>query len=159
MPTVMTPHRPSHQYVGLRTGPQKICIVGGFGFVFLGLIGVVMPGILGLHLSVMHNLIHIVSGVVALWCGYTTPDRAFNFNLGFGILYALIGIVGFVLGEPGYPSVGHLEADQNLFRVIPNFLELGTIDHTFHILIGGFLLFTAYSFRKDRGINTAKVRK
>lgn len=158
MPTVMTPHRSSHHHGVVRTGPQKVCINGGFAFIIVGLVGVVIPGILGLHLSVLHNLIHILSGALALWCGYTSPRRAFNFALTIGAFYTMAGILGFILGEPGFPSVGHMEADQNLFRVIPNFLEFGTMDHTFHGLVGAFLLFTAYTFRKDRDGNSKRAR-
>lgn len=159
MPTVMTPHRPSHHNGVVRTGPQKVCIGGGFAFIFVGFIGVIMPGILGLHLSVLHNLIHILSGVFALWCGYTTALRAFNFTLFFGGMYTLLGILGFILGGPGYPSVGNMEADQYLLRVVPNFLEFGTMDHSFHALVGAFLIFTAYTFRKDKGETKARGRR
>lgn len=157
MATVVNQHRGRNRPEQVRTGPQRVCISGGYGFIVVGFLGVVMPGVLGLHLSVLHNLIHIFSGAIALWCGYSSAARAFNFNLFFGALYALSGIVGFILGEPGYPSVGHLEADQNLLRVIPNFLEFGTMDHTFHSLVGIFLLFTAYTFRKEKRYKSGRL--
>lgn len=152
MPTVMNPHR-AH-FATDRSGPQKICLGMGFAFIVIGLMGVILPGILGMHLSMLHNLIHILSGALALWCGFTAPNRAYNFCLGFGAVYGLLGIAGFVMGEPGYPAMGHMEADQNLFRIIPNFLEFGTMDHVVHLLIGSFLLFTAFTFRKDRKFYT-----
>lgn len=148
MPTVMNPHQ-AH-FSSQRSGPQKICLGMGFALIVVGLMGVIVPGLLGMHLSMLHNLIHIFSGALALWCGFTAANRAFNYCLGFGSLYALLGVVGFILGEPGYPAMGHLEADQNLFRMIPNFLEFGSMDHVVHLLIGSFLLFSAYTFRKDR---------
>lgn len=152
MPTVMSPHQTSHHVHVDRTGPQKVCIGVGIAFIIVGLAGALMPGLLGMHLSMLHNLIHILSGALALWCGLTTANLAFNFCLGFGAIYGLLGILGFILGEPGYPAMGNMQADQNLFRVIPNFLELGTADHLVHLLIGAFLIFTAYSFRKDRSV-------
>lgn len=151
MPTVIHPHHSSHHFGVQRTAPQKICIGMGVFFIVIGLLGVMMPGILGMHLSMAHNFIHLASGALALWAGYSeNNNHAFNFCLGFGFVYALLGVVGFLMGEPGYPAMGNMEADQYLFRVIPNVLELGTADHIVHLLLGAFFLFSAYVWRKDR---------
>ena len=150
MPIVMNPHHTSHPTTTDRTPPQKVAVTMGIAFSALGLFGIIVPGFMNMHLSLSHNLIHLISGALALWCGYTNQNRAYNFCLGFGAVYGLLGILGFLVGEPGYPSVGHLEADQNLFRAIPDVLEFGTMDHLVHLFIAAFLLFTAYTFRKDR---------
>jgi hypothetical protein len=149
MPTVMNPR---HHHVDIyRTGPQKVCIALGIVFLLIGFAGMVLPGIMGMHLSMSHNMIHIFSGAAAMWAGYSEhTNRAFNFCVGFGALYGFLGIIGFIIGSPGYPGVGHMEADQNLFRVIPNVLEFGTMDHIVHILLSAIFLFTAYTWRKDR---------
>lgn len=152
MPTVMNPHHVPHHHIAFRTTPQKICIAIGIALIIVGFMGVILPGMLAMHLSMVHNFIHIASGAVALWCGYSTSNRSILFCIFFGAVYAFLGVIGFILGEPGYPGVGHMEADQNLFRILPNVLELGTIDHIVHLLIGAFLLFTAYTFRKDRQV-------
>ena len=65
-------------------------------------------------------------------------------------LGVILGIAGFVMGEPGYPGVGYMEADQNLFRIIPDYLEFGSIDHLFHLLVGTFFIYSAYTFRNER---------
>lgn len=150
MPTVMNPHHMPHHSKADRTAPQKVCIGLGVGFILIGLLGFILPGLMAMHLSPSHNVFHLVSGAIALWCGLTSFKGAFNYCVGFGALYGLLGIVGYLLGEPGFPSVGHMEADQNLFRAIPNVLEFGTMDHIVHMLISVFLLLTAYTFRKDR---------
>jgi hypothetical protein len=151
MPAVMSPR---HQGVTSlrRTIPQKVAIGFGVGFIVIGFAGVVMPGFLGMHLSVAHNLIHLASGALALWAGYSDgPNKAYYYCLSFGIVYGLLGIMGFLIGQPGYPSVGHMAADQNLLRVIPNILEFGSSDHIVHLLIAAFLIITAMSFgRNDR---------
>lgn len=160
MPTVMKPQHYPHRGATFRTTPQKVCISMGIAFIVIGFLGVLMPGFLGMHLSMAHNMVHIVSGAVALWCGYTSLNRSMAFAIGFGAIYGLLGIAGYVLGSPGYPGVGNMEADQNLFRLIPNVLEFGSMDHIVHLLISAFLLFTAYTYRKDRGdIKTAKVKE
>lgn len=132
---------------GEKTVAQKICISVGTALIVLGLIGVSVPGFLDMHLSIIHNVIYIGSGAVAVWSGFSSLKRSLNFCIGFGTAYGFLGIAGFVLGEPGYPRVGNLEADQNLFRIIPSVLELGSMDHIVHMLISAFLIYTAYSFR------------
>lgn len=108
-----------------------------------------MPGFMGMHLSMSHNLVHVASGALALWCGYGEDSRrAYNFAMAFGTIYGLLGLAGFIVGQPGYPGVGHMEADQNLLRVIPNVLEFGTMDHSIHILISAVFLFSAFAWKR-----------
>jgi len=148
MATVMNSHH-SHHLTSPRTMTQKVCIGLGIAFVLAGLGGLVMPGMLGMHLSLLHNLIHLASGALALICGYSDdPKKAYNFSVGFGIVYGILGLAGFVFGEPGYPGVGHMEADNYLLRVIPNALEFGTADHAVHIIIAAAFLLTAYAWKK-----------
>lgn len=149
MATVMNQHR-SHHISTPRSVTQKVCIGLGIFFVVAGLAGIVMPGILGMHLSFAHNLIHLLSGALAIWVGYSDdPKKSFNFAVAFGSVYGLLGLAGFVIGSPGYPGVGHMEADQNLLRVIPNVLEFGTADHTVHLIISAAFLASAYLWKKQ----------
>lgn len=150
MPTMISPHHLRHGTNTERTGTQKICISFGIALIVVGLLGVLIPGLLGMHLSVIHNGIHIFSGALAVWSGTSNPIRAVRFTITFGAIYGFLGIMGFVLGEPGYPALGNMEADQNLIRLIPNFFELGTMDHIVHMLISAFLLYTAYFFKSEK---------
>ncbi len=134
---------------GSRSSIQKVCIVLGAGFVLVGIAGILMPGLMAMHLSMAHNLIHLASGALALAFGYADDSRkAYTFAVAFGVVYGLLGIAGFVIGQPGYPGVGHMEADQNLLRVIPNVLEFGTMDHSVHLIISAAFLFSAYAWKK-----------
>ena len=144
------PHPESHHLISPRTLNQKICIGLGIVFVMLGLGGITMPDLLGMHLSFLHNLIHLASGGLALWSGYAEdPKRAYNFSIGFGAFYGLLGLGGFAFGQPGYPGVGHMEADEHLLRVIPNALEFGSTDHIIHLLISVSLVTTAYFWKRS----------
>ncbi len=149
MPKAMNPHHSVHD-ISLRSASQRVCIGMGISFIVLGMSGVLIPGLFGMHLSMTHNLIHLVSGVLSLWCGYADWNKAFNFCLGVGAGYGLLGIAGFLVGEPGYPSVGYMQADQNLMRAIPNILEFGSMDHAIHMLISAIFLYTAFIHRKER---------
>lgn len=155
MATVMNRHHARHHNVTeTNTAVQKVCIGMGIGFIVIGLAGIMMPGFMGMHLSMTHDFIHLGSGALALWAGYADDSkRAYLFSLIFGLLYGLLGIVGFLFGSAGYPGVGHMEADQNLLRVIPNVLELGTNDHLVHIVISAIFLLGAYSWKKTHQDN------
>lgn len=140
-----------------KTAVQKITLTLGGALILAGFAGAILPGAFGMHLSMTHNFVHIVSGAMALWFGSSTSSRAFAYCLVFGAFYAVVGIMGFLFGVPGYPTVGNMEADQNLVRIIPDILEMGTMDHILHFLIGTFLLFTAYTFRKERNPRMKKT--
>src|SRR5437868_12196578 len=78
-----------------------------FGIVFLavGILGFVpavtsdvngMPMLLGIfHVNTAHNFVHIASGVVFLLCGMAGPGPSRTFFKIFGIVYALVAILGF----------------------------------------------------------------
>jgi uncharacterized membrane protein HdeD (DUF308 family) len=154
--TLNHPHR-HHHVMTTRSSLQKLCIGMGLFFLLMGVIGMVVPGFFGLHLSSANNLVHIVSGVLALWCGYSEKNsRAYNFCLALGTLYLILGVAGFVVGEPGYPSVGYTRADEFLFRLIPNGLEFGTMDHIAHLVVSAILFGGAYSYRRE--VRTDKER-
>ena len=79
---------------------------------------------LGAHLTPAHNLIHIVSGVIALYLGFAgTLGGAKTFCLIFGLVYLALGIIGLVFGE---------------LHIGP--LMLGKVDHGIHVLLGAIFL-------------------
>ena len=117
---------------------KTICKLLGVLFLLVGIIGFVKPDFAGTHLSMAHNLVHIVSGILALYFGFAgTLSAARGFALAFGAVYLLLGIVGFVLGAPDASTIANMTAQDNrLWKVIPGTLELGTADHAIHILLG-----------------------
>ena len=79
---------------------------------------------LGAHLSPVHNLIHIVSGVIALYFGLAgTLGGAKGFCTIFGLVYLLLGIVGLAKGD---------------LMIGP--LMLGKVDHGIHLIVGALFL-------------------
>lgn len=117
---------------------KRVATILGIVFILVGLVGFAAPGLLGTHLSVTHDIVHLLSGALALYFGLKgTLAQARLFCIVFGIVYGLLGVVGFILGKPGEPSHGvpgpH---DDRLFKVLPGVLELGTMDHVIHIALG-----------------------
>ena len=82
-----------------------------FGIVFLavGILGFVpavttevngMPMLLGIfHVNAAHNFVHIASGVVFLLCGMAGPGPSRTFFKIFGVVYAIVAIWGFAVGN------------------------------------------------------------
>jgi hypothetical protein len=82
-----------------------------FGIVFLavGILGFVpgvttdvngMPMLLGIfHVNTAHNFVHIASGVVFLLCGMAGAGPSRMFFKIFGLVYALVAVLGFMKGN------------------------------------------------------------
>jgi len=133
---------------------KTVATILGVAFLLVGIVGFVAPSVGGFHLSLAHNLIHLVSGAVSLYFGLAgTLSGARLFCIVFGAVYGLLGVAGFLLGAPGTPAMPGMVADGRLFKVLPGTLELGTSDHLFHIALGivflaaGFLTKAAYASR------------
>ena len=137
---------------------KTVATLLGAAFILVGLIGFIMPGFLGTHLSLAHNLVHIISGAVALYFGLAgTLSGARMFCLAFGAVYMLLGVAGFLLGGSGQHTVAGVPAahgtDSRLLAVIPGSLELGTMDHIVHVLLG--LLFLVGGLLTKADLRTA----
>src|SRR5213079_1376628 len=102
----------------------------GVVLILVGIVGFIMPGFLGTHLSPAHNLVHIVSGAIALYFGFAgSAGAARGFCIIFGIVYLLLGICGWFLGT-----------DADHMFALGTLLMLGKVDHIIHILLGVIFL-------------------
>ena len=108
---------------------KTVCKILGAAFLLIGIVGFVAPTLMGFHLSPALNMVHIVSGIIALYFGFAgTLSGARGFCLVFGIVYIALGIFGMVLG------VG---ADK-MWHAGP--LTLGMSDHGLHLILGVIFL-------------------
>ena len=104
---------------------KTVCKILGVVFVLVGLCGFAAPGLLGAHLTPPHNVVHIVSGLIALYFGFAgTLSGAKAFALVFGVVYLALGVLGLALG---------VDADRT-WMVGP--LHFGKVDHFIHVLLG-----------------------
>jgi hypothetical protein len=129
---------------------KTICTILGIGFLLVGVIGFLAPTFLGMHLSLTHTIIHLVTGAVALWLGLKgSVNAARTFCIAFGAVYLLLGIAGFVAGADHDPSPGipgpH---DPKMLKVLPGAFEVGTRDHIVHVLLGAIFLVGGLRTRK-----------
>ena len=109
---------------------KTIATVLGVVFILVGLLGFVMPTLLGAHFTTAHNIVHLVSGAAALYLGLKgSMSAARMFCLIFGAVYLLLGVVGFVAGT----------GSDRLFS-LGDVLHFGTTDHIIHILMGAIFI-------------------
>ena len=109
---------------------KKILTVLGVLLILVGIVGFAAPQLLGMHLGVVHNFIHLISGCLALYFGTKgSMAGARSFSIAFGAVYGLLGIVGFLIGGP-----------HGMWMVIPNQLMFGLVDHVIHISLAAVFL-------------------
>ena len=85
---------------------KKLATVFGVVLLLVGILGFV-PGVtnsdgmlLGIfHVNALHNIIHLLSGAVALYAGMTSAKTSKMYFQVFGIIYLLVAILGFVYGD------------------------------------------------------------
>src|SRR6185369_9033874 len=98
---------------------KTVCKLLGIVFVIVGAAGFVAPHLLGAHLMPAHNLVHLVSGAIALYFGFAGSYGAAK---GFCLL---LGVAGWFMGT----------GPEHLFHV-GEMLTLGTVDHIIHVGLG-----------------------
>lgn len=104
---------------------KTVCKILGVVFLLVGVAGFARSDLLGAHLTPAHNVVHLVSGIVALYFGFAgTLSGAKLFALTFGVVYLGLGVLGFAMGTGA----------ERMWMVGP--LELGQVDHGIHVLLG-----------------------
>jgi uncharacterized membrane protein YuzA (DUF378 family) len=86
-----------------------LLLVGVIGF----FMGDMVLGIFGVN--ALHNIVHLVTGAVYAWAGFAARAPAQDVNKWLGVIYVLVGIVGF-FGVLGFLNVN--AADNWLHLVI-----------------------------------------
>ena len=121
---------------------KTVCKIVGLVLLLVGILGFThLLDSLGAHVGpayVVHNCVHIVSGLLALYFGFAgSAGGARGFCLLFGVVYLLLGVCGWFLGHP----------PDHMLTIGP--LVLGTMDHIIHVVVG--LLFLAGGALSGRG--------
>ncbi len=71
-------------------------LVLGIVFVLIGLLGFFNNPIIGLFaVNALHDLVHLLSGILAIIFAVNSEKAARTFSQVFGVIYALVAILGF----------------------------------------------------------------
>jgi hypothetical protein len=82
-----------------------IAKVWGWIFLIVGILGFVPAAtpnghLLGIfHVNGPHNFVHLLTGIVALICGFQSAHASKLYFLIFGIVYGLVALLGFAAGN------------------------------------------------------------
>lgn len=69
----------------------------GIVLLLVGIVGFFLPSILGMHLTLIHNIVHLATALVALYFGFVSSTKAtHSFCQVFGVVYLLVGLLGFI---------------------------------------------------------------
>jgi hypothetical protein len=106
---------------------KTVCKLLGLVFLIVGVAGFGANHLLGAHLMPAHNLVHLVSGAIALYFGFAgSAAAARGFCLIFGVVYLLLGVCGWFLGT----------GPEHLLHLGGEMLTLGKVDHIIHVGLG-----------------------
>lgn len=128
------------------TTNRVFALVLGIVFVLIAIIGFLTPAenstgvqaIFGLFdVDVVHNLVHLITGIVAIAAAFM--GFSVWFNRIFGIIYTLIGILG-LIPALYFPS-GTYGTDNGLFLGI---MHINAGDHVLHLVTGIVALIVGY---------------
>jgi hypothetical protein len=103
-----------------------IAVLFGIGFIFAGVAGFLpsfMPNglLLGLfEIDMMHNIVHIVSGVVAIMAATSYHYSRLYFRV-FGVLYAIVTVAGFWKGQV---YIMHMNMADNFLHLVITLIAL-----------------------------------
>lgn len=121
---------------------KTTAILIGLIFLAVGLLGFVSNPIVGVsdnvifHADTVHNVVHIVSGVLFVLIALAAPRSAAGFMKFFAVVYLLIGILGFV--SVGTDGVGK----------VLGFLNVNGPDNYLHVGLGLLIFILAVASRK-----------
>jgi Domain of unknown function (DUF4383) len=111
---------------------KTLCIILGVVLALVGIAGFLKHDLLGMHLTMIHNIVHLLTAAIALYFGFYGTDTSTRaFCQIFGAIYLLLGIGGFIA-----PAV--------IANVIQFHTEAGgenlTPDNIVHLLLGAVFL-------------------
>jgi hypothetical protein len=100
-----------------------VAFIIGIVFLILGILGLILHptsgSIFGFQVDLVHNLVHLVTGILGIAAAYTGYSRLFNQV--FGIIYLALGILGLFPGVYfGGRLLGimHVNGADNLLHLI-----------------------------------------
>ena len=113
---------------------KKAAMTLGVVFILVGLLGFVNNPILGLFaVDTLHNLIHLVTGIAAVAMASKGEAMAKKWAQVFGVIYALVAVLGLVFASGGGKLLG--------------LIEVNTADHVLHVVLSLVILYVGFGMK------------
>ena len=101
---------------------KKIAMIFGWIFLIIGILGFIPNPIVGegglFHADLNHNIVHILSGIIFLWVAYGAAAKSAMLLKVFGIVYLLVAILGFFMGEGSILGLIEVNAADNWLHLV-----------------------------------------
>ena len=106
--------------------------VVGVVVLLVGVVGLIMGdpegGLLGFNVDITEDIVHLLTGGLLAYVGFSGPDaQARSIVMVIGVVYLLVGVLGFVMPE--------------LFGLLPT--ELALQDNLLHLVLGVLGIYAA----------------
>jgi predicted small integral membrane protein len=112
---------------------KNILYVLGAVFILVGLLGFVMNPILGIFaVDTLHNIVHLVSGILAIWFARQGDAQGMMYAKVFGIVYLLVAVLGFTQASSGK---------------ILGLLAINGADNLLHVVLAAVLLYVGFMMK------------
>ena len=140
------------------TTNRIVALAIGIVMVLIGIIGFFIPaenstGVQALFgifdVDLVHNLIHLVTGLLGIAAAFTGWSRTFNRT--FGVIYIVLGLIG-LIPALYFPS-GSFGTDSGLFLGLTH---INAGDHILHLVVGLAAAAVGFGIRDD-GASRAAV--
>jgi Domain of unknown function (DUF4383) len=112
------------------TTNRVVAMVIGVVFLIIGILGLIFDtthgSILGFEVDLVHNLFHLVTGILGIAAAMTGWSRFFNQV--FGIIYLLLGLAGLIPALYfGHRLLGliHVDAADNVLHLVVGVVAAG----------------------------------
>jgi hypothetical protein len=109
----------------------------GAVFVLVGILGFVPNPLVSptglFQVNTAHNLVHLASGAVLLAGAYTTLGASLMLKV-IGVVYAIVAILGFIMGGP----------------MLLGMVAVNAADHLLHVLLAVVILAAGFLLPEDQ---------
>ena len=117
---------------------KTIAMVLGWAFLLVGVLGFFPNPLVGeeglFHTDLNHNIVHLLSGAILLWAAYAAPAKAASVLKVLGIVYLVVTILGFVVGD----------------GMLLGLLEINSADNILHLVLTAALLYGGFAASNGR---------
>lgn len=114
---------------------KTFAIIFGIVFVLVGVLGFVDNPLVGMEglfqTDTLHDLVHLLIGVVLLVVAFTRPAASAKTILTFGVVYLVLAVLGLLMIPAGGELLG--------------LVMMNTADHWLHVFLGVVLILVGYS--------------
>jgi hypothetical protein len=128
---------------------KLIAAIFGIVLVLVGILGFVMNPLLGVfQVSLIHNVVHLLTGAVLLLGAFVDTGRnARLVNIILGVVYLLVTVLGFAATGLTNTLLGGTDAAP----------AINTADNVLHLLLGVVLVGVAFILKPTTSMTTNKM--